>query len=186
MRFSINRTRIEKLLAQRNGYMVLAIGAIAICILQLMVMFFMVGREKIIFIPPTIDKSFWVSSEHVSPEYLSEMTLFFANLRFNITATNADMQRESLLKYTDPAYYNTLKMNLVQEADRITEEHVSMAFFPVNVKVDTKHFKAIIEGDLKSYVGDTALPTNRIRYLLTYRYDEGRLLVKSFEEVKHA
>jgi conjugal transfer pilus assembly protein TraE len=186
MRFSIERSQLDKIFAQRNGYIMLALGSMLLCLLQMVIIFFLVGREKIILVPPSIEKSFWVSSQHVSPEYLSEMTTFFANLRLNITPESAGIQREGLLRYVDPAYYHTLKTQLVQEADRIIDQHISMAFFPVNVKVDSKHFKAIIEGDLKSYVGDAALPAKRVSYLVTYRYDTGRLLVKSFEEVvKH-
>jgi len=186
MRFSIARSQIEKIFAQRNGYMMLALGSLLLCLLQAISMFFLIGREKVIIVPPHVEKSFWVTAAHVSPEYLSEMTTFFANLRLNMTTESANIQHETLLRYTDPVYYNTLKTQLVQEADRITDQHMSMAFFPVNVKVDSQHFKAIIEGDLKSYVGDTALPTKRVSYMVTYRYDAGRLLVKSFEEVKHA
>jgi len=185
MRFSIARSQLEKIFAQRNGYMMLALGSLLICLLQMIMMFFLIGREKIILVPPTVEKSFWVSASHVSPEYLSEMTIFFANLRLNITPESAGIQRDTLLRYIDPVYYNTLKSQLVQEADHISDQHMNLAFFPVNVKVDSKHFKAIIEGDLKSYVGDASLPTKRVSYLVTYRYDWGRLLVKSFEEVKH-
>jgi len=185
MRFSIERSRIEKLFAQRNGYMMLATGCTLICLLQILVIFFLIGREKIILIPPNVEKTFWVSSQNVSPQYLSEMTTFFASMRLNITAGNAAIQRDIILRYTDPTYYSALKSELVKESDRVIDQHISMAFFPVNVKVDSKHFKSIIEGDIKSFVGETSLPTKRVRYLVTYRYDEGRLLVKSFEEIKH-
>lgn len=185
MRFSIERSQLEKIFAQRNGYMMLAMGSLLLCLLQVVVIFCLIGREKVILVPPSIEKSFWVSAQHVSPEYLSEMTTFFANLRLNMTAESAMTQRDTLLRYTDPVYYNVLKAQLVQEADRISDQHISIAFFPVNVKVDSKHFKAIIEGDLKSYVGEASLPGKRVSYMITYRFDAGRLLVKSFEEVKH-
>ncbi len=185
MKFSIAKTHLEKILVQRNGYMVLAFGSILLCLIQSAVMFFLIGREKIILIPPSIEKSFWVSSKTVSPEYLAEMTAFFANLRFNMTPDNVSIQRETILRYTDPVYYDSLKSQLVQEADKISDQHITMAFFPVNVKVSSKNLKAIIDGDLKTFVGDTVLPTKRVSYQVSYRYDSGRLLVKSFEEVKH-
>jgi conjugal transfer pilus assembly protein TraE len=186
MRFSIARSQLEKIFAQRNGYMMLALGSMFICLMQIIIIFFLIGREKIILVPPNIEKSFWVSAQHISPEYLSEMTTFFANLRLNITSESASIQREILLRYTDPTYYGSLKTQLVQEADKINDQHISMAFFPTaDVKVNTNKLQSIIEGDLKSYVGETALPTKHVRYLTTYRYNSGRLFIKSFEEVKH-
>lgn len=184
MNFSLAHNQLEKIFAQRNGYMMLAIGSIVVCLLQMILIFFLVGRERIVITPPGIEKSFWVSASQVSPEYLSEMTNFFANLRLNVTPDNSAIQRDTLLRYTDPAYYNTLKSQLIHEADKVADQHVSFAFYPVNIKVDSKHFKALIEGDLKSFVGDTSLPTKRVKYMVSYRYDAGRLLVKSFEEVK--
>lgn len=186
MRFSIERSQINKLFAQRNGYIMLAIGSMMLCLIQMIIIFLISSREKTILVPPTIGKSFWVSAQQVSPEYLSEMTTFFANLRLNITPESANQQRDMLLRYTDPMYHHELKAQLIQEADGINEQHITMAFFPVNVKVDSKHFKTIIMGDLKSFAGETALPMKRVSYLVTYRYDAGRLLVKSFEEIKHA
>lgn len=185
MRFSIERSQIDKLFAQRNGYIMLAMGSMLLCLIQLIIIFLLSSREKTILVPPAIGKSFWVSAQQVSPEYLSEMTTFFASLRLNITPESASQQRETLLRYTDPVYHNTLKTQLVQEADHINEQHIAMAFFPVNVKVDSQHFKAIIVGDLKSFAGESALPVRRVSYLVTYRYDAGRLLVKSFEEVNY-
>ena len=40
MRFSFERSHLEKIYAKRNGYMILAIGATLICLIQLAVIFF--------------------------------------------------------------------------------------------------------------------------------------------------
>lgn len=185
MKFSVARSQFEKLLIQRNGYMVLAVGSLLICLIQGLLMFYLIGREKIILVPPTIEKSFWVSSQHVSHDYLSEMTRFFAELRLNMTPESARSQRETLLRYTDPNFYGSLNSQLVEEADRMSEQHISMAFFPsIDIKTNEKYLKAIIEGDLKTYVGDVSLATKHVRYLMTYSYHSGRLFLKSFEEMK--
>jgi conjugal transfer pilus assembly protein TraE len=186
MNLSTYRSHLTKIISQRNGYLVLAGGALIVCLLETMIILLLIGRERIVIVPPTIEKSFWVSAQSVSPEYLSEMTMFFASLRLNMTPENAGLQRETLLRYTDPAYYNSLNSQLVKEADRLNDQHISMAFYSVNIKVNSKKLEAIIEGDLKASVGDAAIPTKRVRYLVGYRYDAGRLLIKSFDEVKNA
>lgn len=186
MNLATYRSHLEKIISQRNGYLVIASGMLLVCLLQCLIILFLYGREKIVIVPPMVEKSFWVSSHHVSPEYLSEMTMFFCNLRLNMTPENASMQRETLLRYTDPDYYSDLKSRLVQEEDRINEQHISMAFYPVNVKVSSDKLQVMIDGDLKAQVGDASIPTRRVRYLVSYRYDAGRLLIKSFEEVKNA
>jgi len=182
MKYILQRTEIQKLLANRNGYIVLALGCMGICILQLVFIVFLVNRERVILIPPGIEKSFWVSPQSVSPEYLSEMTSFFAGLRLNITPSSLIYQKETLLRYTAPEFYNLLKAQLTTEAAQIKEERLVSMFYPVNRKVDMKNMKVMIEGDLKTYVGESSLPVKRVKYWVGYRYDNGRLLVKSFEE----
>ena len=186
MNISIYRSHLSKIISQRNGYLVLAGCALVICLLEAVIILLMVGRERIVIVPPVIEKSFWVSAQSVSPEYLSEMTMFFAGLRLNMTPDNSGLQRETLLRYTDPSYYNALNSQLVKEGDKLNDQHISMAFYSVNIKVNSKRLEAIIEGDLKTSVGDAAIPTRRVKYLVGYRYDAGRLLIKSFEEVKNA
>lgn len=185
MKFSIAKTHLEKMLAQRNGYMMLSLGLVFVCLVQGILIFVLIGREKIIIVPPDIDKSFWVSSRHVSENYLAEMTRFFVMLRLDVTPERAGIQRETILRYTDPDFYGLLNSQLVQEADRMRDQNISMAFFPsTDIRTNEKKLKAIIEGDLKSWVGDMALPSKHVKYLLSYGYHSGRLFLKSFEEVK--
>ena len=187
MNFSTYRSHLEKVIEQRNGYLLLASMGLALCLFETIIIFCLIGRERIVVVPPAIEKSFWVSAQNVSPEYLSEMTTFFANLRLNLTADSAATQRLMLLRYTDADYYGALKSQLVAEADKITEQHLSISFYPTtDVKVETKKLRTIIEGDLKTYVGETALPVKHVRYIITFKYNAGRLLIKSFEEVKNA
>ena len=42
----------------------------------------------------------------------------------------------------------------------------------------------MIIGDLVSNVGRTQLTSERVTYRVQYRYDQGRLLVSQFQEVK--
>jgi len=180
----LQQSRLNHLIKQRNGYLILSSGLLILCLILVLLCFSLSNRERIILVPPNIEHSFWVASQNVSSEYLSEMTLFFSYLRLNVTPESADHQRQMLLRYTDPRYFGALNDALVAERDRMTTQHVSTAFYPVNVQVNPKAFSAVVTGDLLSSVGTTQLPTQRVMYQLQYRYDEGRLLVSQFQEVK--
>lgn len=184
MKNLVQKSRITQLMEQRNGYLTLSAGLIALCILLVLLLFYTTNREKIVIVPPVVHKSFWVSSNAVSPEYLSEMTLFFTYLRMNMTPSNVVAQREMLLRYVDPRYYGKLKNTLVADGDKVTLEHLNIAFYPANIKVDEKAMTAIITGDLISSVGTTELPPQRVNYQISYRYDDGRLMVSDFSEVE--
>src|SRR4051812_33799533 len=118
MKYLLHHSRLQHLIQHRNGYLVLASGSILLNIILAIAFIMLSNNERIVMVPPSINKSFWVTANQVSPEYLSEMSLFFASLRFNITPSNAIMQREQLLRYVHPSLYESLKIELVAEADR--------------------------------------------------------------------
>jgi len=184
MRYLLEQSRLQHLIKNRNGYLVLACGSMILNALLVVFMFFMVGRERIVIVPPEIQKSFWVTSGKVSPEYLSEMVLFLTSLSFNMTPSNAAMQHSVLLRYVDSAYYETLKMKLIDVEDQIKKEHITTSFYPGDIKVDTKKLIAEVSGDLQYTVGDTQLPPTHVTYQIRFSYKQGQLKITSFPEVK--
>lgn len=184
MKALIHQSRINQLFEQRNGYLVLASASLLLCLLLVVLCFYLSNRERIVVVPPTIERSFWVSNSEVSADYLSQMTTFLAYLRLNVTPDNVNNQRQLLLRYTDPAFYGPFNDQLVADQDRIAAEHVSSAFYPVGVEVDAKKLIAVITGDLTSSVGTTQIPPQRVTYAMHYRYVNGRLWLTQFEEVK--
>ena len=135
---------------------------------------------------PDMNKEMWVSNKTASREYLERTTLIVASIALNVTADNVDFQQELLLRYADPSYYTKLKPELLLVADKIKKDHVTTVFFPIDMKIDCKHNEAIIIGDLKTYVGDTMLPTRRVSYRFVYRFNAFTSLITLFEEVKNA
>ncbi len=184
MKSLLQQSRLAQLLEQRNSYLALLCGLLMLCLLLTMLCFYLANREKVIVVPPTIDRAFWVSNSQVSPDYLTKMTIFYSNLRFNVTPNSADYQRQALLRYTEPRFYGEFSDQLVAERDRIIQQHVSTAFYPVDTAVNTKTLTVIITGDLISSVGTTELSPQRVAYQWTYRFNNGQLLIKQLQEVK--
>lgn len=184
MKIQIQKSLLQYVIKRRNAYLAIACGSLLLNILLGMGMFSMIGRERVIIVPPKISQSFWISKSKVSPEYLSEMSHFFATLRFNITPSIVESQRDILLRYVAPEYYELLKMQLIKEGQEMAKNHITTAFYPVDIKVNAKHLEVLIIGDLVSTIGSNQLPAKRITYKIIYGYNNHRLLVKQFIEVK--
>lgn len=184
MKLKIQNSLLQYVIRHRNGYLVIACGSLLLNILLGIGIISMIGKEKIILIPPGISQTFWIGHNDISPEYLTEMSHFFTVLRFNITPGNTDNQRETLLRYVSPEYYESLKTELINEAESMTRDHISTIFYPVDVKVNTKHTEALVTGDLITIVGTNQLPAKRVIYRITYSHNNYRLLVKKLVEVK--
>jgi conjugal transfer pilus assembly protein TraE len=146
--------------------------------------FVVIGRERIVIVPPVVEKPLWITSSQVSSNYLSEMSLFFVNLRLNVTSSNAASQREILLRFVSPEHFQDIKTELLLEGERLKKNHITTAFFPTSIEVDTKKLLAKIVGDMHTTVGDIHLASKSISYQIAYRYQNGRLIVTGFDEIK--
>lgn len=184
MRLKIQKSLLQYAIRRRNGYLAIACGSIFLNVLLGIALISMVGREKIIIVPPNITQTFWVKSSVVAPEYLAEMSHFFTTLRFNITPSIAENQRAVLLRYVSPEYYEALKIQLIHEAQQMTQDHISSAFYPVDIKVNAKRLEVLVIGDLIATIGSNQMPAKRVTYKIIYKHNNHRLLVKQFEEFK--
>jgi len=184
MRYLLQRTRLQHLIRHRNGYLALAGCAMGLNILLVILLFSMIGREKIVVVPPEIQKSFWVTSSKVSPEYLSEMVMFLNSLYLNVTPSNAAMQHTVLLHYVDPSVYEKIKVQLITMQDRLKKEHVTLSFQPSHIKVDNQKLMAEVSGDLQYTVGSILLTPRPVIYHWGFNYQQGRLRITSFPEEK--
>jgi conjugal transfer pilus assembly protein TraE len=184
MKIQIQKSLLQYVIRHRNSYLAIACGSLLLNILLGIGMISMVGHEKIVLVPPQISQTFWVGHNYVSSEYLSEMSHFFATIRFNILPATVENLREILLRYVSPEYYESLKIELINEAERMTKEHISTAFYPVDIKTDVKHLEALVTGDLITTIGTNQLPVKRVIYRISYSHNNYRLLVKKLTEVK--
>jgi conjugal transfer pilus assembly protein TraE len=184
MKWTLYQSKLKRVLRHRNLFLRLAFAELGIIGLLILGILYAFTHQRIVITPPVVERSFWVGHSDVSAEYLAEMTNFFIGLRFNLSPANAVTQRDILLRYTDPRYHQTMKTLLVKEGDKISKDHISLSFYPVDIKVNPQTLTARVTGDLASTVGNTALPTARLTYQIHYNYRDGRLLVQSFEEIK--
>ncbi len=183
MKNILHQSRIQYLIARRNGYLFLAGGSILLNIVLGFGIVNVMGYQKIILVPPVIERPSWVTSYQVSPEYLSGMSLFLTNLLLNVTPNNATMQHQLFLRYVDSLAYDKFKTELIAQADHLKKEHMTMSFQLSDVQIDATQFIARISGDVAYKVGNLTMPTKHLTYSLAFTYHLGQLKVKSFEEV---
>ena len=184
MKIHVYQTRLNQLLEQRNGFLVLAAGTLILCLCLTLLLFYSMNHSRTIVTPAVVEKPFWVSNSEVSADYLSQMALFLVGCKLNLTPENADSMRKILLRYTDPRYYGAFNTALIAEHDRIIQQHINTVFYPIDITVDAKNLTAVVTGDLYSGVGTTQLAPQHLSYQFQFTYRHGRLLIKNFNEVK--
>lgn len=173
----VNAT-VKKVIQQKN-FLIILTGVLAFT--NVLLAFGMLSKsERVILVPPEINKSFWVTRTKVSDEYLQEMAVFLADLILDQTPESAKVKRDMLMKYVSAGYHNALFEKLIKQEDYITQNDVSTEFVlkeavPVNGAVE-------ITGEVITYVASKQLSRALVKYTAEFEY-KGKLLLSKFEQV---
>ena len=140
------------------------------------------GHERVVVVPPTIHKTFWVESDRVSSEYLEQMGYFLMQLTLNVTPQNIDHQAKVLLQYAAPAFYGELRTALLTAAERLKRDGAATVFSAQDLTVDERALKVGVRGQLTTFISDRRVSQVAKGYAIEFQYTGGRVFLKSFRE----
>jgi len=140
------------------------------------------GHERIVVVPPSIHKSFWVEADRVSPEYLEQMGYFLLQLTLNVTPQNVDHQSKLLLQYAAPAAFGELRTALAAAAERLKRDAASTVFSAQDVTVDDRTLRVGVRGRLTTFISDRRVSELAKGYAIEFESHGGRLHLKAFRE----
>ncbi len=140
------------------------------------------GHERIVVVPPTIHKTFWVESERVSSEYLEQMGYFLMQLTLNVTPQSVDHQAKVLLQYAAPASFGELRTALLTAAERLKRDGASTVFSPQDLSVDERALRVGVRGQLTTFISDRRVSEVSKGYAIELQYSGGRVFLKAFRE----
>ena len=161
----------------------IAVGGLVLALLaNAGVLLGVAGSERTVLVPPEVHKSFWVSGEKVSGDYLQEMAYWYAGLALNITPHVAEYQKDLFLKYAAPSEYGRLQAEFGARTDFIRKNNASTQFSAQSVMPDETAMKVALAGVLMTWVGDKKASEKQTTYVVGFRYRNGRLHVSEFRE----
>lgn len=168
---------------QRNRALTITVGLLS-CgqLTALLVILNLLGAVRTVIVPPAIDRSFWVSSERVSAEYLEQMGSFMAWLVLDVTPASIDWKKSLLLGYVEPDQHGVLKARQELEAARLKRINASTMFSPQQVVVHEDRQVAIVRGRLRTLVNGLQTADDLKSYEVAFTYRGGRMHLKSFQE----
>ena len=140
------------------------------------------GRERVVVVPPTIHKTFWVESDRVSAEYLEQMGYFLMQLTLNVTPMSVDHQAKLLLQYAAPASFGELRAALAAAGQRLKRDSASTVFSAQDISVDERGLRVGVRGQLTTYISDRRVSDVSKGYAIELQYTSGRVFLKAFRE----
>ncbi len=139
-------------------------------------------QERIVIIPPSVHKTFWVAHERVSREYLEQMGYFLMQLVLNVTPQSVDHQSRLLMQYAAPAAFGELRAQLAANAQRLKRDAAATVFSAHDLFVDEARMRVGVRGELTTFVSERRVSEVVKGYMIDLEYTAGRIYLKAFRE----
>jgi conjugal transfer pilus assembly protein TraE len=138
--------------------------------------------EKTIVVPTGFDKSFSIQGDQVSAEYIELMAKYFGQHLLTYHKQNIQSQFDTVLRSTDPSIYGSMKTRFAVDAERISRNDISSVFYLMSIHVNKN--VAVLMGEQVVFVGSQLVDKKQKSYEIGFKYDNGKLTLASFNEVK--
>lgn len=183
MRFELLRRDLDSSRRTISYQKLIVLASLALNLVTAVTTYRLIGLERVILVPPSVHKTFWVDSDKVSAEYLEQMGYFLLQLVLNVSPQSVDYQSKLLLQYAAPASYGEIKTAMAVVAERLKRDGASTVFSPRSLTTDERLLKVAVEGSLTTFIGDRRVSEANKAYLVELQYALGKLYIKSFKEV---
>lgn len=140
------------------------------------------SHQRVVVVPPSVHKTFWVEEQRVSAEYLEQMGYFLMQLTLNVTPQSVDHQSKVLLQYAAPAAYGELQATLLSAAGRLKRDGAATVFSARDLTVDERTLRVGIRGQLTTFISDRRVSEVPKGYAVEFQYSAGRIFLKAFRE----
>lgn len=171
-------------LRRRNGALGLAVAGLSFAlIVALLVILKIAGTERTVIVPPTIDKSFWVTHERASRDYLNQMASYIAYLILDVDPAVIDWKKDTLLNWVAPGEHAALRTRLELEADRLKRINAATFFRPQQLVANEERQTVTVRGRLRTLINGQETSSEVKAYLVEFDYAGGRAQLRSFKEI---
>ena len=176
-----NESQTLNLKKKLNFYLFSSVSLLASNVLLAGLSWYALIHQKIEITPFFGGDGYIKSDTTVDGRYLTQVTENFINARLNVTPHNIKNNHKRLLNYVDSRVYHALSTQLLNEQKKVTKQHISSYFDIESIAPNKSNLTVDVVGNLRRFVGQRALPTEKRLYQLTYKYHLGRLSIQSFE-----
>ncbi|CAM4151611.1 type IV conjugative transfer system protein TraE [Paracidovorax anthurii] len=172
---------------RRNRGLGLAVGTLAAALLlALLVILHLLGTVRTVVVPPSLNKTFWVTADKASNAYLEQMGSFVAWLILDVTPSTIDWKKDILLGYVDPAQYGALKTRQEVEAERLKRINATTAFAPQQLVASEDTQSLVVRGRLRTLINGYETANDLKAYRIDFGHADARMHVIGFKEVPYA
>lgn len=144
----------------------------------------MARNQKVVMIPPGLDRQAEVSDRNADEAYLRAMTRYALSLMLTSSPANARKQFSELLLLLHPRVYAQRKSEFYDLADRMEKASATSVFIIGDIKffedADGKGIE--VSGIRRIYASDKQIEDGSKTYIMRYTVEQGRFYLLQIAE----
>lgn len=154
------------------------------CVISSILSIRAVKYQKVIILPPAVDKRIVIQGSSVNTEYIELFSKYAMGLLLNYTPRIYDDQITDLLKLTSPRYYPALNRKLIEMKENVKRLAITSMFYPQILRINQEKQEIKILGlRIQTAQGQEIERKEKI-YMLKYQMINGRFYVDGIEEIE--
>lgn len=184
MDYTCTKERTTRALRQKNLFLGLLCSSLVINVAQVFER--ATVAEKVIVVPPNIQKEVWIKGNFVSEGYLEEWALYLTHLLLNVSKHNHSYQTELVLRHVSPMASGKLQAQFKHDGENLIKNNATTHFIPKEIVVDAEQLTVRVTGRFTCTVGKAQVSAHDQTYVLKFVFTAGRFLqLTQFEKLNH-
>lgn len=185
MKLASYETDVQVLVRQNRFLWICLGGVVSALILALLVAWAGMGATRTVVTPPKIEKSFWITDNTASGEYIDQMAQWVSYLTLDVTPDNVQYKSDLLLQLVHPDYHGALQQKLRVNAEKIRRDNATTSFDVRSIRAAPDVLAAVLSGQIKVLINGTPVKNEIRHYLARFTIDGGRAQLIQFKQVKN-
>jgi conjugal transfer pilus assembly protein TraE len=139
--------------------------------------------QRVVVLPPKVDREFWVSGNEVSTSYLEMVGYYIADRVMNVSPGNADSSYDYILPFlsTDPDIVKTIRTTLKTQAEAIIKDDIYQSFYPRDVNIDQEKKCFTVSGTVRRGTGNIYIGSGTGSVNICYTINYGKFTITKLE-----
>lgn len=183
MDIKIAKDQVSVLKSQRDVLFVAASLLLIAMLMTVLGWIYVLNRQEKIIVPAVIEKPLYYKSGLVTNSYLEEMSIFFTQLRFNVTPDSTVYVHNKIREYLLPRTYQQIKKALDDESRFLKNESLSTEFSLRSVKTNITNMSALVTGRLSVRTGNQVKHSQDIEVYIQFAKGVDGIKIRQFKRI---
>ncbi|MDR0453806.1 MAG: type IV conjugative transfer system protein TraE [Deferribacteraceae bacterium] len=174
-------TEWERLKVEKKLLLIMMTMLSFVIILLLFALLSAYKNQKVIVLPPKVDKEFWVAGNTLSSSYLEQVAFYLSDRLLTVSPATVRASFDTIIGFAEPSMIKLLRTSLSEQADTIIREKIFQVFYPAAFASDTQKRTITVKGTIKRFSGNVYQSEAESVIIFEYTVLEGRLYITSIE-----